>query len=207
MTSEATVFIVDDDAAVRDSLKALLESDGLTAEVYGAGQEFLDAHDTDRDGCLLLDVQMPDMNGLELQQKLADNRSTLPVIVITGHGDLPTAVKALKTGAVDFIEKPFTDEVILGSVRRALEFGERNRRKQASMDEAKAGIVRLTTREYKVFEHLVVGRLNKQIAVDLGISARTVEVHRARVMEKMEAHNLAHLVRMALTLGIDPELP
>ena len=207
MTSEATVFVVDDDAAVRDALKALLESDGLTAEIFGTGQEFLDAHDADGDGCLLLDVQMPDMNGLELQQKLADNGSSLPVIIITGHGDVPIAVKALKAGAVDFIEKPFTDEVILGSVRRALEFGKKHRRKQASMNEAKAGIVRLTTREYEVFELLAVGRLNKQIAGDLGISSRTVEVHRARVMEKMEAHNLAHLVRMALALGIGPELP
>lgn len=206
MTSEATVFVVDDDAAVRDSLKDLLESDGLTAEVYGAAQEFLDAHDTDRGGCLLLDIQMPDMNGLELQQKLADKGSTLPVIIITGHGDVPIAVKALKAGAVDFIEKPFTDDVILGGVRRALELGEQNRREQASVDEAKAGIARLTTREYEVFEHLVIGRLNKQMAFDLGISKRTVEVHRARVMEKMEARNLAHLVRMAMALGIESEL-
>jgi len=207
MTSEETIFVVDDDAAVCDSLKALLESDGLAAEVYDSGQAFLDAHDTDRGGCLLLDVQMPDMSGLELQQKLADNGSTLPVIIITGYGDVPIAVKALKAGAVDFIEKPFTDDVILGGVRRALELGERNRREQASVEEAKAGITLLTTREHEVFEHLVVGRLNKQIAYDLGISARTVEVHRARVMEKMGAHNLAHLVRMALALGIDPKLP
>lgn len=206
MISEAIVFVVDDDAAVRDSLKDLLESDGLTAEVYGAAQEFLDAHDTARGGCLLLDIQMPDMNGLELQQKLADKGSTLPVIIITGHGDVPIAVKALKAGAVDFIEKPFTDDVILGGVRRALELGEQNRREQASVDEAKAGIARLTTREYEVFEHLVIGRLNKQMAFDLGISKRTVEVHRARVMEKMEARNLAHLVRMAMALGIESEL-
>ncbi|MEE8350611.1 MAG: response regulator transcription factor [Rhodospirillales bacterium] len=206
MTSEAIVFVVDDDAAVRDSLKALLESADLTAEVYSAGQEFLDSHDTDRGRCLLLDVQMPDMNGLELQQKLADNGSSLPVIIITGHGDVPIAVKALKAGAIDFIEKPFTDDVILSGVRRALEFSERNHRKQASVDEAKTGIGRLTPREYEVFEHLVVGRLNKQIAFDLGISTRTVEVHRARVMEKMRARNLAHLVRMALTLGIEPDI-
>lgn len=207
MTSEATVFVVDDDAAVRDSLKALLESDGLTVEVYGAGQKFLDAHGANRGGCLLLDVQMPDMNGLELQRKLADNGSSLPVVIITGHGDVPIAVKALKAGAVDFIEKPFTDDVILGSVRRALERGERNRREQASVDEAKAGIARLTTREYEVFENLVIGRLNKQIAFDFGISVRTVEIHRARVMEKMAARNLAHLVRMAMALRIEPELP
>ncbi len=206
MNRDATVFVVDDDAAVRDSLAALLESDGLTAEVYGAGQAFLDAHHTERGGCLLLDVQMPDMNGLELQKKLTDSGSTLPVIVITGHGDVPIAVKALKAGAVDFIEKPFTDEVILGSVRRALELGERNRRGQASEDETKAAIARLTTREYEVLEHLVAGGLNKQIAYKLGISARTVEVHRARVMEKMAARNLAHLVRMALAVGVEPDI-
>lgn len=202
MASEATVFVVDDDAAVRDSLKALLESDGLAVEIYDAGQTFLDAHDTDGGGCLLLDVQMPDMNGLELQQKLADNGSSLPVIIITGHGDVPIAVKALKAGAVDFIEKPFSDDVILAGVRRALELGEQTRHKLASVDAAKAGIARLTAREHEVLEHLVIGRQNKQISYDLGISSRTVEIHRARVMEKMAARNLAHLVRMAIALGI-----
>lgn len=205
MASEATVFVVDDDAAVRDSLKALLESDGLAVEIYDAGQTFLDAHDahdTDGGGCLLLDVQMPDMNGLELQQKLADTGSSLPVIIITGYGDVPIAVKALKAGAVDFIEKPFSDDVILAGVRRALELGEQTRHKLASVDAAKAGIARLTAREHEVLEHLVIGRQNKQIAYDLGISSRTVEIHRARVMEKMAARNLAHLVRMAIALGI-----
>jgi len=207
MTSDETVFVVDDDDAVRDSLKALLESDDLPAEVFGTGREFLDSHDGSSGGCLLLDVQMPDMNGLELQQELADIGSTLPVIIITGHGDVPIAVKALKAGAIDFIEKPFTDDIILGSVRRALKQGQKIRRDQASMDEAKVGVGRLTAREREVFEHLVVGRLNKQIAYDLGISARTVEIHRARVMEKMGVRNLAHLVRMAMALGIEPEDP
>lgn len=206
MTSETTIFVVDDDAAVRDSLKALLESDDMTAEVFGSGQEFLDAYDADGDGCLILDVQMPDMNGLELQQKLTESGSSLPVIVITGHGDVPVAVKALKAGAFDFIEKPFTDDVILDGVRRALELGVRNRRDKASVNEAKVGIERLTMREYEVFEHLIVGRLNKQIAFEMDISARTVEIHRARVMEKMNARSIAHLVRMAIVLGIEPEL-
>ncbi len=205
MTNDATVFVVDDDPAVRDSLKALLESDDLTVEIYGTCQEFLNAPDINRGGCLLLDVQMPEMNGLELQQKLADNGSTLPVIIITGHGDVPIAVKAMKAGAVDFIEKPFTDDIILDSVRRALELGVRSRREQVSVDQAEAGIKRLTTREYEVLEHLVVGRLNKQIAYDLGISARTVEIHRARVMEKMGVRTLAHLVRLALAKGIEPD--
>jgi len=200
MGDAATVFVVDDDDAVRDSLRALLEANGLAVEVFSSGQMFLDNHDAEHAGCLLLDVQMPDMDGLELQKKLIDGGSSLPVIIITGHGDVPIAVRALKAGAVDFIEKPFTSDNILDSVRRALTLGEKNRRKQESTDKVKAGIARLTTREHQVFDHLVTGRLNKQIAFDLGISARTVEVHRARVMEKMGALNLAHLVRMALDL-------
>ncbi len=207
MSNDAIVYVVDDDDAVRDSLKVLLQSDGLTAQVYASGREFMDSYNADIAGCLLLDVQLPDMNGLEMQLELANKQIKLPIIIITGYADVPIAVKALKAGAVDFIEKPFSDDTILASVRTALEIGNREHREQASLLEAKESLQRLTNRERQVLEQLVMGRLNKVIAFELGISARTVEIHRARIMEKMKARSLAHLVRLALALGIRPELP
>lgn len=207
MNADAIVYVVDDDDAVRDSLKALLESDGLKSQVYASGREFMDSYNEDIAGCLLLDVQLPDMNGLEMQLELAANKIKLPIIIITGYADVPIAVKALKAGAVDFIEKPFSDDTILASVRSALEIGDRDRKEQTSLIETKVRLERLTDRERQVLEQLVMGHLNKVIAFELGISARTVETHRARIMEKMEARSLAHLVRLALALGIRPELP
>ncbi len=207
MTDDAIVYVVDDDEAVRDSLKMLLESDDLTAEVYATGGEFMDAYDEDRSGCLLLDVRLPDINGLEMQQQLADNGIQVPIIIITGYADVPVAVRALKAGALDFIEKPFTDDTILASVRTALQVGDRNHKAQASIAETSVKLKRLTSRERQVLEQLIVGRLNKAIAYDLNISSRTVEIHRARVMEKMEVSSLAHLVRLTMALGIMPDLP
>lgn len=205
MTNEPTIFIVDDDEAVRDSLKALLESAGLKVQAYGSGQEFLNANDPSRSGCLLLDIRMPDMSGLEVQEELVAKQDNLPIIMITGHGDIPIAVKAMKAGAFDFIEKPFKDEVILDSLRRALGLDEQFRRKESSAIDVGARVALLTPRERDVLEQLVIGRQNKVIAFDLGISPRTVEVHRARVMEKMKARSLSHLVRMALAAGINPQ--
>lgn len=207
MTTNPIVFVVDDDPAIGDALKALLETDGLMVEVYGGGQEFLNAYDPAFGGCLLLDVEMPGMDGLELQARLAEIHGALSIVIITAHGDVPRAVKALKAGAIDFIEKPFTDERILDCVRRALEVSERSRREQALLGDANAGVARLTPRERDVLEQLVIGRANKVIAFELGISARTVEIYRARVMEKMAARNLSHLVRMGLALGMNPESP
>ncbi len=207
MTTDAIVYVVDDDDAVRDSLKMLLESDGLTTQVYASGREFMDSCNDDMPGCLLLDVQLPDMHGLDIQLELVNNQIKLPIIIITGYADVPIAVKALKAGAVDFIEKPFSDDTILASVRSALEVGDKNRKEQSSLTETKAKLERLTDRERQVLEQLVIGRSNKVIAFELEISARTVEIHRARIMEKMEARSLAHLVRLTLDLGIKPELP
>ena len=198
MTSESIIFVVDDDEAVRDSLKALLESAGLTAEVYASGRQFLNEFAALPSGCLLLDMRMPDIGGLELLQELAARDATLPVIIITAYGDVPLAVKAMRAGAVDFIEKPFTKEVILDSIHRALASCTQVRRTGLSNDDLAARTVRLTPREREVLERLVLGQLNKQIAHDLGISPRTVEIHRARVMEKMQARNLAQLVRMIM---------
>ena len=200
-----TVFVLDDDEAVRDSLGALLESDGFEVATFGSGAEFLDRFDPVRGGCLVLDVRMPGLTGLEVQEKLAEKGITMPVIIITGHGDVPIAVQALKAGAVDFIEKPFADDVILESVGRALEQGRRNKRDASSAAEIEARLARLTPRERDVLEQLVIGNPNKIIAYELAISPRTVEIHRARVIEKMEARSLSHLVRLALTAGVVPE--
>lgn len=203
--SEPVVFVVDDDEAVRDSLQMLLESDGLAVEAFASGAEFLKADLPRRGGCVVLDVRLGDMNGLDLQQKLATLRIVLPVILITGHGDIPMAVAAMKAGAADFIEKPFADGVLLDSVRRALGAASSAAGKAPLDTENESRIARLTPREREVLEHLTIGRPNKLIAAELGISPRTVEIHRARVMEKTGAKSLSHLVRMALAAGIDPE--
>ncbi len=204
MTNETPIFVVDDDDAVRDSLKTLLETEGLGVETYASGQEFLDAYDPSRRGCLLLDVRMPDMTGLELQQKLAARPHKLSIIIITGHGDVPMAVKAMKVGAVDFIEKPYSDETILESVHNACESGAPSAGKGTAVEETAARIALLSRREREVLDRLIIGHQNKMIAYELGISPRTVEIHRSRVMAKMQAKSLPQLVRMALTAGIDP---
>lgn len=203
------VFIVDDDDAVRDSLEALVDSAGLAVESFSSGTMFLKAVAAERGGCVLLDVQMPDLGGLEIQARLAASHPDLRVIIVTGHGDVPLAVKAMKAGAFDFIEKPFDDEALLECVRRALaETGPAANRREQPADGAESGLsglTQLTPRERDVLQQLIIGNPNKVIAYELGISPRTVEVHRARVMEKMQARNLSHLVRMALAAGLDPE--
>ena len=202
---DQTIFVVDDDEAVRDSLGALLESAGFEVETFSSGADFLDRLDPKRGGCIVLDVRMPGLSGLEIQEKLTEKRITLPVIIITGHGDVPIAVQAIKAGAMDFIEKPFGDDIILESVGRALEQGRRNKRDASSAVEIEARMARLTPREREVLGQLVIGNPNKIIAYELGISPRTVEIHRARVIEKMEARSLSHLVRLAITAGVVPE--
>lgn len=194
----ATVFVVDDDQAMRNSLKWLISSVGLRVECSGSADEFLRTHQAGRPGCLLLDVRMPGMSGLELQEILESEGITLPVIIITGHGDVAMAVRAMKAGAIDFIEKPFNDELLLESIRRALSLDERLRHIQLERAEVAERLVQLTPREREVMEMVTEGKSNKEIANDLGVSAKTVEAHRARVMEKMQAGSLAELVRMAL---------
>jgi two-component system response regulator FixJ len=204
MTNEIPIFVVDDDDAVRDSLQALLETEGLIVETFASGQGFLDAYDPSRRGCLLLDVRMPDMTGLELQQKLAARPHKLSIIIITGHGDIPMAVKAMKAGAIDFIEKPYSDDTILESVNNALASGAPGAGKGAAVTATAARISLLTPREREVLDQLVIGHRNKMIAYELGISPRTVEIHRSRVMAKMQAKSLSQLVRMTLISGNDP---
>ena len=202
---DQTVFVLDDDEAVRDSLGALLESAGFVVEIFGSGADFLDRLEPEGGGCLVLDVRMPGLSGLEVQEELAKKGIAIPVIIITGHGDVPIAVKALKSGAVDFIEKPFADDIILESVRHALEQGLQNKQDISAALEIKARLVRLTPRERDVLGQLVIGNPNKIIAHELGISPRTVEIHRARVLEKMSARSLSHLVRLAIAAGVVPE--
>jgi FixJ family two-component response regulator len=198
MTGEPVVFVVDDDEAMRNSLKWLIESTGMPVRTYGSADEFLANYYPGRAGCLLLDVRMPGMSGLELQGHLARHSIRLPVIIITGHGDVGMAVRAMKSGAVDFIEKPFDDEALLNSIRNALAFDERQRALQTQRAEIAARLAELTPREHEVMDMVTEGRSNKEIAIGLGVTAKTVEAHRARVMDKMRAGSIAELVRMAL---------
>lgn len=196
--AEPCVFIVDDDAAVRDAIRLLIRSIGLRAETYGSGQEFLEAFEPDRPGCLVLDVRMPGMSGLDVQQLLLERRSTLPIIFVTAHGDVPMAVEAVKAGALDFVQKPFRDQELIDRIQQGLAQDDRIRRDSAGIEEIEQRLSTLTPREREVMELVVVGNPNKVIAIDLGLSERTVEIHRARVMEKMQADSLPHLVRMVV---------
>lgn len=199
MTSQPTVFVVDDDKAVRESLCWLIESVGMSVEAFSSAQTFLDAFDPERPGCLVVDVRLPGMSGLELQAKLAEDKHTLPVIIITGHGDVPSAVRAMKVGAIDFIEKPFSDQLLLERIRHAVEVDAGNRRSRHEQLDLVERLQRLTPREKQVLDLVVSGQPNKQIAQELGLSPKTVEVHRANVMLKMRAKNVAHLVRMVMS--------
>ena len=196
--SEQTVYIVDDDAAVRRALQMLVKSDGLPSRSFPSAGEFLAAIDEIGPGCLLLDVCMPEMTGIELQHELIERRFDIPTIVMTGHADVPTAVAAMKRGAVDFIEKPFDGDELLCRTRECLNTEQRQREQIQRRKLAAERLARLTPRESQIMECLVAGRRNKQIAEDLFISARTVELHRASIMDKLEANTLSDIVRTAL---------
>ncbi|WP_457667485.1 response regulator transcription factor [Thiolapillus sp.] len=195
---QPTVFVVDDDEAMRSSLQWLIESVGLSVECYDSAEAFLDAYYPGRSGCLLLDVRMPGMGGLELQEYLRRHEISIPVIIITGHGDVPMSVRAMKEGAIDFIEKPFNDELLLDAIRNALSVDERQRWEQSQRAELASRLSLLTPREHEVMDMVTAGRSNKEIANALGVSAKTVEAHRAKVMDKMQAGSLAELVRMSM---------
>ncbi len=201
MVTDAIIFILDDDAAVRDSLSMLIESAGYKAEAFASCREFLARPPYPPRACLLLDVHMPEMSGLQLQDEMARRGLKLPVIVMTGQADVPVAVRAMKAGALDFIEKPFSDEVMLDSIRNALTAPAA---KTAGDPVIAKRIAELTPREHDVMLQMIAGNPNKVTAYNLGISPRTVEIHRARVMEKMAARSLSELVRMALAAGLDP---
>ena len=199
-----TVFVADDDEAVRESLQLLLESAGHRVRSFASGSEFLDAAPFAEGGCLIIDVRMPGIGGLEVQERLRVEGVGLPVIVITGHGDVPLAVQAMKAGAVDFVEKPFAEEAILAAVERALELSRRRHVAGSAAADAEARLARLSPRERQVLCRLVAGKQNKVIAYELGISPRTVEIHRARVMEKTRSRSLSELVRLAIGGGVAP---
>jgi len=198
------ILIVDDDADVRDSLRALLESAGFQVRDFDSAKGVLADTSLDQGACLIADIRMPDMDGLALQEELVNRRIGLPVIIVTGHGDVPLAVRAMKAGAVDFIEKPFDDELLLQSINRALAHGKDNRDQASLAHTAAARIALLTERERQVLEGLVAGHANKVIAYELDISPRTVEIHRAHVMDKMQAKSLSDVVRLALAAGLSP---
>ena len=195
--SNATIFIVDDDTSVRTAVKRLIRSLGFVVETFDSAQAFLKHEPHDGPACLLLDIRMPGTSGIELQEQLAEAGVQIPIIFITGHGNIPLSVKAMKAGAVDFIEKPFEDQKLIDAIHAAIAQNKQFITEQAEINELQQRIDSLTPREHEVFMLVVSGMLNKQIAFDLGMSEKTVKVHRARVMHKMTAASLADLVRMA----------
>ena len=197
-----TVFIVDDEAPVRKALSRLLRATGFAVAAFASPGEFLAQHDLHKPGCLVLDLMMPGVNGMELQRALARKGSVLPIIFLTGHGDVPQSVQAMKGGALDFLTKPVNDEQLLAAIRVAIEKDRVARREQAELSKIRERLATLTPREQEVLKHVVTGKLNKQIADDLGVVEKTIKVHRARVMTKMKVQSVAELVRLAERSGI-----
>lgn len=194
------VFVVDDEEAVRDSIALLLRSVGIPSRTFGDAREFLDSYQPGQRGCLVLDIRMPRLGGMELQQELNRRGWAVPVIFVTGHGDVPMAVEAMRAGAVDFLQKPFKDDELIRRVQKALEQDARLREQLNSVEQVRSRFESLTTREREIAERLAAGAANKTVAIDLGLSERTVELHRAHVMQKMGVRGLAQLVQMMLQL-------
>ena len=202
MAYDPDVCVVDDDHAVRESLQILLETMGYAIRAYGSGLAFLEEYSALEPGCVLLDVRMPKMSGLDVQKRLQAERPDLPVVIVTGHGDVKMAVQAMKAGAIDFIEKPFQEDALLASVRNALSLAEQAQRRDEAIAAIHRNLGRLTPRERDVFDQLIIGHANKVIARALDCSPRTIEIHRARVMEKMEAASVAHLTGRPIGRGM-----
>ena len=200
--TQAIVFVVDDDASVREALGRLIRSAGLRVEAFASAEEFLNRPRANAPSCLVLDVQLPDLSGLDLQRRMADANHEIPIVFITGHGDIPTTVRAMKAGAVEFLTKPLVEGDVLESIQQAIARDRAVRDHHAEMADLRARHTSLTPREQEVMEWVVSGLLNKQIAGELGISEETVKVHRGHVMRKMAANSLAELVRMSERLGI-----
>jgi len=203
MSFMKSVYVVDDDSAVRDSLRWLLESVGKSVVCFADADAFNRSFDADDASCVLVDIRLPAVSGLELQQRLRETHPEVPVIIITGHGDVPAAVQAMKAGAIDFLEKPFSDHRLLDCIERAVRQRKARHMRHETREQIHERLEQLTPRECEVLDLVVAGRLNKQIAADLGLSPKTVEVHRAHVMQKMKAESLAQLVRMTVLAGDD----
>ena len=201
MNKNPVVMVVDDDSGVRNAMRALLKSVGISATLYPSAQEFLAAFDPHQPGCLLLDIRMPGMSGMDLQQELNLRGAVVPVIFMSGHADIPMAVEAMQHGAFDFLQKPFRDQDLLDRIQRAIAKDTERRLALGERSRIKTHLESLTDREREVLELLTKGKQNKQIAQELGVSPRTIEIHRARVMEKMNAHSIAELVRMMMDLS------
>lgn len=205
MGDNATVHIVDDDASLRDALSSLFRSTGLDVRQYGSAQDFMEASPSDAPGCIVLDVRLPGVSGLEFQEHLAELGVRLPVVLMTGHGDIPMSVRAMKAGAVDFLPKPFRDQDMLDAVAAALARDKSRREGEGKADAVRARYETLSPRERQVMALVTAGKMNKQAAGDLGLSEITVKIHRGAAMRKMEAKTLADLVRMAEALGLRPD--
>ena len=203
MIRKATVFVVDDDEAIREQLSFTVRSVGLDTETFASAEEFLESFDRAQPGCLVLDVRMAGMDGLELQKRLKGEEIVLPIIMISGHGDIPIAVQAVQAGAIDFLEKPFREEILLDRIRKAIERDAQDRRVLASQADIETRLASLTRRETEVLDLLIAGKSTKMVARELFISHKTVEIHRTNIMKKMKAANVADLVRIALT----PRIP
>ncbi|MCX4028477.1 response regulator transcription factor [Endozoicomonas sp. SM1973] len=203
---QPTVFIIDDDEAVRDSLGLLMQSVGQSVEVYASPADFLAAYNENRPGCIVMDIRMPGMSGLELQAKLNEMHCILPIIFITGHGDVQMAVQAIKNGAMNFIQKPFRDQELLDLINDGLKLDSEQRKELLEHKEILKRLATLTDREREVLHHVVEGKANKVIAADISLSQRTVEIHRSRVMEKMGTKSLAHLVRQIMQVKDQVEI-
>jgi FixJ family two-component response regulator len=200
MNKEPIVHIVDDDSAIRDSLELLLGTVGLDTKTYCSAEEFLNISQYSSNDCLIVDVRMPGMTGIELQRKLSQNDDNLPIIMITGHGDVAMAVEAMKEGAIDFLEKPINNTALIERIKHCMNITQTLHQKPISGLNAKARLARLSPRETEVMGMLIDGKLNKVIAAELGISVRTVEAHRAKIMKKLEARSLSDVVRLALSI-------
>ena len=200
MSDDPIVFVVDDDEPVRDAIGMLLDSIDIPFRGYGTANAFLKDFDSAQTGCLVLDIRMPGMSGLELQERLNEMKASIPIVFITGHGDIPMAVEAMRRGAVDFIRKPFRDQELLDRIHEALSADDDLRSLEADIEAVRSKVAELTPREMEVFERVSAGQANKVIAIELGISERTVEIHRSRVMHKTQVRTLADLVRLKLTL-------
>lgn len=198
MITEPKVYVVEDDEAVRDSLQLLLKAEGYRVAAFPDAASFLESWTPGMTGCIVLDIRMPGMNGMELQKELLARGSELPIIFVTGHGDVPLAVEAMKHGAVDFVQKPYRDQELLDKIQKALEIDSERQEVRLERQEVQRRIDTLTPREREIMEMMVEGHANKVIAIDLDISQRTVEIHRSRVMQKMGTHSLAQLVRMVM---------